>query len=298
MRILDFIRSILPRLHKDQILEDLRITSGELDKCVRPAYEDAAKYFKSGKLKSSESAEVSTAFYRNYKGSHVNKQNMILEIESKLGNVIKNLAFVTEQNEDLLERDVLRDGLTAKKAILVRSAEQLSFIARYSIDLLNHVYMCETKTLDGAVTNLVPIQLAALIANVPNFAAIFSVFAKEPEKFKADFDTMPDVVLNEKTYASLSSVYDADKLDPLQTLLIAGFEGNPIYHLRLVVAEWQAERYKLNKDKKRMLELRLLNLKMIAEKNPDPKIEQEIEYIQNRIESLEFKMKKMEDSVS
>lgn len=298
MRILDFIRSMLPRLRKDQILEDLRITEGELKNSVTPAYDDAEKFFKTAKLKSKDSAEMSTTFYRNYKASRVNKQNMVLEIGSRIKNVVANLKFVSEQNEDLLERDVFKDGLTAKKAILVRSAEQLSFVSRYAIDLLNLVYLNETKEMGGAVHDLVPIQKSKLTGNVGNFAAILSIFGEEPEKFQKQFDTMPDVVINEKTFSSLAAVYTDDNLDPLHIPLVSGFESNPIYHLRLLVAEWQADRYKVYKDKKRMLELRLLNLKMLDEKNPDPKVEQEIEYIQNRIEGLEFKMKKMEEAVS
>lgn len=298
MRILDFIRSMLPRLRKDQILEDLRITEGELKNSVTPAYDDAEKYFKTAKLKSSESTEAATTFYRNYKATRVNKQNVILEIGSRLKNVIANLSFVTEQNEELLERDVFKDGLTAKKAILVRSAEQLSFISRYAIDFLNFIYVNETREAGGAVHDLVPVQRKKLTDNIANFAALLSIFGDDPEKFKKQFDTMPDVVVNEKTFSSLSAVYSDDNLDPLYSPMVAGFESNPIYHLRLVIAEWQADRYKVYKDKKRMLELRLLNLKMLDEKNPDPKVEQEIEYIQNRIEGLEFKMKKMEDSVS
>ena len=297
MRILDFVRSILPRLRKDQILEDLRITAGELEKSVVPAFDDAAKYFKSEKIKDKEATDAAAVFYRNYKGSRINK-HVVLELQEKMDNVVKNLAFVADQNDDLLERDVLKDGLTAKKAILVRSAEQLSFIARFSMDFLNYIYMCETKASDGAVHDLVPAQLTALKNNIPNFAAIFGLFAQEPTKFQAAFDSMPDVIVNDKTYASLAAVYADDKLDPLQVLLVQGFQGNPIYHLRLIVAEWQADRYKLMKDKKRMLELRLLNLKMLNEKNPDPKVEQEITYIQNRVETMEYKMKKMEDSVS
>lgn len=297
MRLSDFISSILPRLRKDEVLEDLRITAGELANVVTPAYVDANKYLKSSKFDSPEAQEAIKTFYRNYKADRTNK-NIVVEIHDRLPNLLKNLQFVSDQNDDLLERDILKDGLTAKKAILLRAAEQLSFISRYSVDFLNYLLVVETLKKDGQAERSAPIIEKKLIDNVVNFARLLAVYGKDPEDFAEVFETLPEVVVNEKTYGALAAAYSADKLDPMETLLMSGFEANPIYHIRLVVAEWQADRYKVYKDKKRMLELRLLQLKMLDDKNPDPKIEREIEYIQNRIEGLEFKMAKMEKAVS
>jgi hypothetical protein len=47
-------------------------------------------------------------------------------------------------------------------------------------------------------------------------------------------------------------------------------------------------------NKKRLLELRLLNLKSLQDDSPDPSIEKEIVYLQNRIEGIEYKMHQME----
>lgn len=297
MRLSDFISSILPRLRKDEVLEDLRITAGELEKVVTPAYMDASKYLKTSKFESSEAQEAIKTFYRNYKTAHSDK-NIVIEIYERIPNLLKNLQFVSEQNDDLLERDILKDGLTAKKAILIRAAEQLSFISRYSVDFLNYLLVMETLSKGGQAERSAPIIEKKLTDNVVNFARLLATYGKDPEDFKEAFDALPEVVINEKTYSALAAAYSADKLDPMETLLMSGFAANPIYHIRLVVAEWQADRYKVYKDKKRMLELRLLQLKMLDDKNPDPKIEREIDYIQNRIEGIEFKMAKMEKSVS
>lgn len=297
MRLSDFISSILLRLRKDEVLEDLRITAGELERVVLPAYIDANKYFKSGKFESPEGQEAVKVFYRNYKANRANK-NLVVEIHDRLPALLKNLQFVSDENDDLLERDILKDGLTAKKAVLLRAAEQLSFISRYSVDFLNYLLVCETLSKGGQAERSAPLVEKKLVDNVVNFARLLSVYGQEPDEFKEAFDSIPDVIVNEKTYSALAAVYSAGKLDPMETLVMSGFEANPIYHIRLVVAEWQADRYKVYKDKKRMLELRLLQLKMMDDKNPDPKVEREIEYIQNRIEGLEFKMAKMEKSVS
>lgn len=299
MRLFSFINSLLPRLRKDEVLEDLRVTLGELNNNVIPAFEDAERFFKESKFKSEDNTGLNTVFYRNYDLSKSGRAgNLVLEVASKLKNVRENLECVRDMNEDALEEDIIKEGLTAKKAILVRSAEQLSFLTRYSVDLLNYVYAAEAKKAGSEAGELLKIQITRVESNVSNFARVLSVFGAEPKAFLKFFETIPDIVVNDKTHAAIAAVYDDDKLDPFGSKIAVGFEGNPIYHFRLVVAEWQADRYKNAKDKKRMLELRLLNLKLLQENNNDPKLEQEINYIQNRIESLDYKMAKMEQSVA
>lgn len=296
MNLLTFLGSMLSRLRKDEVMEDLRITAGEFERLVIPAYDEAAKFFKSNKFECKDLQEAIKGFYRNYKGERADK-NIIVEIHSRLPNLCKNLDYISEQNEALLSSDILKDGLTAKKAIMVRAAEQMSFISRYAMDFLNYVMVCETLARGEQAERSAPIVEQKIIANIINFARLLTVYGQDPAEFQELLVDLPDVIVNEKNYGALAAVYSSNKIDPLESVVMQGFESNPIYHMRLVVAEWQANRYKVYKDKKRMLELRLLQLKMIDDKNLDPKIEREIEYIQNRVEGLEYKMAKMEHSV-
>lgn len=301
MRFMDFFQSLLPRLKKDEVMEDLRVTESELVNAVMPVYEDGAKFFAKEKFKSEAAKDLSMVFYRNYSLAKAGKAaTLVNEIESRLKNVRSNIQLIVEANEALLEADMIKDGLTAKKTILIRCSEQLSFVTRYAIDLLNYIYVVETRELgkgDPDSTHLVPAIEQRLVANVANFARLLSIFGDETSELKKKFDDMPDVVVNTKTYHALSAVYSDSKLDPFTTLMVQGFEGNPIYHIRMMFAEWQANRYKCYKDKKKMLELRLLNLKVMQEKDGDPKLDREIQYVQGRIESYEYKMAKMEESV-
>lgn len=293
-RLLDFIVSILPRIKKDDVLEDLRITTGELEQGVIPSYTDSVKFFKSEKAKSEEVVAITSVFSRNY-GKSV-KGNLISEIESNLKDLHENLKFVSKEIEELLEHDIIKEGLTAKKTILLRAAEHFSFITRFSMDLLNYIYIYETKAAGAEHDELVPALKNGIEQNIMNFARLYAAYSDRPTAFQKLLNNLPDVVVNEKTYESLAAVY-RESLDPLPSVFSKGFENNPIYHLRLVLAEYQANRYKSFKDKKRMLELRLLNLKMVADDNPDPKVQQEIVYIQSRIEGIEYKMRRMEESV-
>lgn len=305
MNILNYIKSLLTRLSKDTIMEDIRITKGELQLGVIPAYDAADKYFSTSKLKSEAVLDLSNVFYRNYNGikTRGGRTNIISTVNSVISNVLDNLNTVDTQLDDTLEHDVIKDGLTAKKAILIRAAEHISFISGYSIDLLNYIYYHESLSLlpkdnDNDSENvLTKAQIDYVETNIIAFAGVLSTYGIVNSEFVELLDKVPDVILNIKTAGPLSSVYSEKSIDPYGNYLISHFDSSPIYHIRLAIVEWQSRRYKLFKDKKRMLELRLLHLKMINEDNPDPKVEYEINYIQNRIEGLEYKMKKIEGTV-
>lgn len=298
MKILDFIKSLLPRLDKSTILEDIRITKTELEKNVYPSYESAAVHFKTNKLTSDISAGLGNVFYRNYDLSKSGKQpNFISEVATRIKAVSENLLLVEEQFEDLVEQDIINTGLTARKAVLIRAADHISFLSNYAIDLLNYVYILESISHGGNSDTLAlpPAIVAKINANLSMFAKLLSIYGEDPKTFKERIGSMPDVVVNDKTASALAAVYREDKLDPFSTGLVSNFEGSPIYHIRLMIAQRQMTRYKANKDKKRMLELRLLNLKALLEQKSNPQLEHEIEYIQSRIEKLEYELAKEED---
>ena len=84
---------------------------------------------------------------------------------------------------------------------------------------------------------------------------------------------------------------------PLGVFQVQGFTKSPIYHVGLLVAEMQANRYKRAKELKSILELRKLNLIQSRTGTADTGVERELEILQSRIDSLDEKIRKTEESV-
>lgn len=296
MKLASFLQSLLPMLKKDAVLEDLRITKSELDKTVAPTYEAAATHFKTNKIASKDTQILSDIFYRNYDLSKSNKQSSVVsEVFSKLPNLSTNISTIASSCEDILGEDILNDNLSARRAVLVRAAEHVSVLVKLLVDFLTVVYYNEAMVYSKSNADTIGVSAKTLQRvkdRMPDMARLLAMYAFDTKGFSEKYSTVPDVILNVKTSQALQAVYREDKLDPMPSALSTNFDGNPIYHIRLVIAEWQANRYKANKDKKRMLELRLLYLQSLAEESPDPQLEREIEYIQSRIDKIEYEMHK------
>jgi hypothetical protein len=300
MKLFDFAKNLLPSIEKNRVLEDLRITLAEIENSVLPNYSTATEFFKLNRIKSDKLKDLSDDFYRSLSDRSMKQSSFIADIYRRLPNLVENTKLIQSQIELVLESDAIREGLSAKKILLIRAAESISFLSGYMLDLLNYAYVEETALISGLTEDLdmSVVKIKHVNFNISRFAKILNEYATVPSEFRKIMTDVPEVTVNEKTMNGISGVYRESDLDPFNSGYMSGFYYNPIYHIRLAVSEWQAGRYKANKDKKKVLELRLLYLKLKAESKSDPKLEQEITYLQSRIDKIERDLKRVEEDLN
>lgn len=301
MILYDYLKKLLPRLDKNKITEDIRITLAELDNICIPSYTNAADQMKVQKLKSKTNADLSTVFYRNFDFNGIPKQsNIISDIEVRLEYIRDNTLYIQEQIEAILENDVITEGLTVKKAILIRAASAFSFLSRYSMDLLNYILIQEAINANEELLDdmkATPAMTSHIDANIAKFARLLSDYGVPTKDFSKLVSEVPEIMLNSKNIKSIQGIYKDKELDPFTSGHMSGFVGSPIYSIRLMVAEWQANRYKANKEKKILFERRLMHLRLLKEEKSNPKIESEIIALQSRVDSIEQYIRDVEDSL-
>ena len=293
MELLNKLSKLLPFFKKDTILEDITITLDELTLAIT-SYKEATDVFKSKNFKTDQITYLSKEYFKTIK-SRSSSDTLISDINEKLINVKENLTTVEKQIEELLEKDIIKEGLTALKASLIHSAEYSSFLSRYSLDLLNYIYYYETE---DKIEYDEPKKYKEdyVNGNIVMFASIIDVLGSSNKNFEKALEELVNVVVNDNTLPSLSGIYKDSKLSLFPPQTYKGFQGNPIYYIGLAIAEYQANRYKASLEKKKLLELRKLNLENQLKDSPNPKIQNEILAITNHIEAIEFKIHKMEEA--
>ena len=295
MSIFNFIKGMLPRLQKADIEEDVRITLKELSQVAIPLYFSASEVFRVNKFNSEEVKLFEKAFYKQMDLKNKGP-NFICDIHVALQRMNANLGYVQKLVSEVLEADLLNEGLSAKKAHVAKAAASISFASNFSIEFLNHVMVLESLAV-GSDDEVSPAETKYIDGRYAKFFDALNHYGMDSSKFQELFAEIPDVVITSKNAASIMQVFKPLQLDPFGSVAMSGFTGNPIYHARLVFAAWQAKRYNANKDKKKLLELRLLHLKSLQDKSPNPRLEQEINYIQNRVSRLDRELRDVEDSI-
>lgn len=297
MNIIAYVKSLLSGFTKNRVVDDARVTYAELEGNTIPSYAQAEQLFYNWKYRSQQMKDFSATFKRIVKED--SQQNIIVGISRALDRVLENKIYVQEKIDQHFEEEIVTEGITCVKANLLRVLETVSFVSNYALSFLNYIYILETAQLNeenGYVrSNLSPAEIQHLQDRFTDFCMALNSIARKKDKFAKAIEDIPDVFLDINTGATLIGTIGEEKLDPLLMRNFSGNTMNLIYHVRMMVAERQIASYKKNKELKKVLELRLLNLRMQLENTPDAKIEKEISYTQGRVQSLEHDLKKLEE---
>ena len=303
MKILQFIKSLLPRIERSAIADDLRVTEKEFAKVVIPSWNSATEHFKLSKPNSDELKTLQLLFVQRFNYNRSSKSSsFIVDINLRLKNLHDNILFINSVLDTEVSKDVIRDGLTMRAAFVIRAASNMSLISRYMLSLLNYIYMAETQERDQELSEALQISKAEVRyveEMFERFATLYSDYSIEPELFSKQLIGLPDVFINEKTEAVVRALYDkVTDIDPLENGGMAGFGGNPIYMVRMQIAQWQNNRYESAKSKKRQLELRLAYLEMKKKDgSSESSLEKEIMILQDRIEKLDYKLREVDEEL-
>lgn len=294
-----FLGNLMPTLKRSSILEDLKTTSSELNETLIPSYSDLASHFQLIKLKSPEMKEIDKMFYQEFKFKGSKQASLFGDISIRTSNLSSNLEFVQDSIEKLLETDVVREGLSAKKAVLLRLAESFAFVTRYAMDLADYAFWYEAKAYDGDIAkqyDMTPNKIKRITKGIRAFGRCMTDLSEAPDVFRKQVGEIPEVHLTQKDQDVITSLYPPKKLNPFESSFgISGFTYSPVYHVRLLYAEWQTARYYSMKDKKRALSVKLLYLKELKEGgDKNPQLETEINYLQKRIDNYDRDIHEME----
>jgi hypothetical protein len=297
MKIRNFMASLLPSFGRDQILEDVRITRTEIKEITKPAYDQAVLLFKSWKFKNKDIDVLMAQFARLVKGS--GHGNAISRIQGMWATVLQNLEDMEELAKKTLNEEVAAAGLTYQKANIIQFIEATAFVSKFARKFLVYVYVAETAEFPDSGTemadSMTPAEVEWLNANFVSFCTAVNVVNGNPGQVKKQLSDIPDILVTDDNMDTLSATMGEHRMDPFQMRLIPVWM-NPVYHVGMAVAEWQASRYHAARDEKRLLELRKLNLEKLTHGKPDAHVQKEISHVESRLQGLNYKLTKMEQA--
>ena len=296
MKIIQYLKSLVSSIKKQTLEEDARITAAELKLKTIPAYEEANKAFRSKKFASSEVQAIEASFRRFAPGNG----NLVGMILPRLERVEDLMEICTGVVEKRFENTTLVDGITVLKLNVVKLLDSSAFISRYALHLLNFIYVHETAVTTGnpqyVGDNLNAGQIKWISDNLVPFAQLINAVAIDKQDVARIIDNIPDVAMGTDPEATVGMLGERG-VNPMNILGFTTVSSNPIYHLRLLVAEAQANRYKEASELKQVLELRILNLAKANQNSPDAHLQKEILYTQSRVDAATAKMREYEESV-
>lgn len=293
MNLVDYVKGLFPTFKKTDVIESCNLTKQMLTEHTLKSYSAASVVFKDIGFKSVKNKEFVSIY--NKEVERVTDKTFVSSITKILENTIDLLDHISGISKSEFSNTETSAVLTYRKSVYLRTIQAAEFVNGYSKVLLNYIYFLETKELDSSTNSkLLPVEIKYLEDNYLSFCKACSSLKTNKTEYDRSIKKIPDATISDLTEQTFPSTIGYAELDPMN---LRGIDAtwNPFYFIGKLVATHQANVYKESQSTLEILQLRKLNLEKLIGNTPDPKLQKEIEYMQDRIDTLKFKIRDMEE---
>lgn len=216
-------------------------------------------------------------------------------------NKIKEFFIEIQDNKDTLIATIKSNcpsvitvkTLTFKQAATLKVVNDLTSMSLFVLDLVNAFLALETG---NGTSNLSKAQLASLDACSRDFVAVFDSYYKKLNKLIKDLKDVSAELINQSESDATNNIISSTngkQVDlPSDT---NGFLGNPIYHIRMWFVERSLAKLQILEDKKKLIELRIQQIRANEKNLPDEQITKMINYYEEELSNIEYKITKIKE---
>lgn len=298
MNILKSFASLLSLFDRSRISEDIDQLRSEIKDNLLPEYTKAAALVGNRQWQAPSAKAFNDLFGYDFPAHR--RDGFLKGIEKIFVSMPEKLAVV----EDLVgsfSKDVAKDALTYRQASVIRWLEIARFATTYAVRSLIRQLGNESAAVLGKTGDfdkgLTAAELAWFKANEQAFFQALKVIDVSPDQLGQSLASIPDVTIVGDKVGQVKATLGEAAIDPLKMGLISATK-NPIYHVRMAIAEWQVRRFKAKEEEKKQLQFRILELKEAYANKQDPKLQQAIEYSQGRLQKLTYELQEMQEDLA
>lgn len=293
MNLKSFFNSLLPSFERSRIVEDIELIRKEVVDVLFPALKTAITTMAGKSWSDNEANAFNSTFtaalpqFRR-EGFLGGAQRIFSDLPAKLDAIDKMVI-------EIFAKDVTKDTITYRKAAILQYLDTVRFAVKFTGRQLLRLTALETAALNRAPFSepFAPAETAWLKANEATYLQVMKLLAQHPKDLAALLEEIPDIAVVPDRVDLVKQTVGLDKIDPLKMNFLPP-NLNPFYSLRLLYTEYQVKRYEIQVEEKRLLELRLLAMKEAMAGKQDPRLAQQIEYTEGRLQRLGYKISEME----
>lgn len=294
MGLFKIINTLPESFSKTQVTDNLETIHQDLRDNALPMYESLKDIF-GGKAFTSKWAENFFKHLKNRVG-RVTAKSFIEPTLKGLNVVDERLGELEKLTEDQFVDDISIHALNVKRVNILTYIDAISFFVIYARRLAVVTTKIEINALSEDVTSemqdILPYNIEWLNSRRDSWLAILDILISGKGDLTKVVDGLPDLAINPTNAKALEAVHR--NLDPLGFGFIP-VVFNPAYHIGHWLAEWQVNRLNTAVAEKEILEVQVMNLKLLKEGRNDARLQKSIEYIEDkRLKPLYQKIEKME----
>ena len=290
MNLEDYRNRLNPDLTKEGLFEELDLANSVLAMIdgIYPKWSEALESVPK------DYPELQTPKFINHMAKTCTKKNLALSTQSRKKTVRDNLDILQKSITTEFPDDFSPLGANARQL-------QLLILLEIATTYSKNLVMMMVQSLRAAVRHTEPDDedyatdkkaMRVIDDTRTIMVTVIDVLQKKPDQYKALITKVPDVVVNAANQSILSSKLGANS-GFLAVHKSKGFNGSPILWLRQSFMGLFEDRYTELDDEKRYLELLLIQAENKKKGQNSPAIQAEIDRIEERIASLNYRMDKI-----
>lgn len=278
-------------IKKDDVLKVLGFIFNSIGNDILPTFE---LLIANKDLKKLEKNQLLETLEKACKLKAKNNADAILKLKASFDNFLKNQKAL----ESLVTKelsDVLTDrALVAKDAAIVRVINDIGSMTLYILSFLDMILLDESNT------NYSKGRMKKVKEGIVDFSETYVIYGdlKEFERLLKELPYVPDSTIDvtANNDVAMLNVILSKTGSELHLPKALGFINNPIYHVRMWLVDKEIKKYESLKDSKKLIELRIRELRLEEAGSGDPKLRQHIEYYEEKLASVEYDIAKIENS--
>ena len=299
MNIFEYVKKIKKSISKNNVLDDINVTREEMTNTTMDFLNKNI-----GWLTKNERDLQSQAYRRDRddlirdfgRTGYLRPTNPFDMVQRSLTNSLEILNWVEGYFTKNLNDDVTAASITIAKSNALQLLDLTALTARYTRAWLELIISAESNALNklNSEVSLTQQQIKYLGENRDAFGRAIAILATPIKEIQKVFDAMPEIVIAESNPKAVQATQGDVRVDPLRLALVQS-KWDPAYLFGMLFTDFQVHRYKMAKEEKEMLELRILRLQRQMEGKEDPKLSDILNKRQGQLDKVRGKIKKMED---
>lgn len=270
---------------KEQLIKTFESIHLIAQEDVLPSLTELKNYEKASKITKSEIYNLTKELIKINGGK---SKSIISDLEALFLDITKN----TDGIEQLLNKHtsavLTNKVMGVKDAAIIKLVDDIGSLTMFSMDFV----ACLLANVND--TAFPKIKFKKLKEGIPAFVTL--VLGYGDKKLKTIIDNiakLDDTSINPDSNEAMLGV----KLQSsgITSIVPDGFINNPFYHIRMWFVDREIEKLEALKDKKKLIELRIMELKVEERSGSDGDLSKQIEYYEEKLAALEYQIQKLEE---
>lgn len=219
-----------------------------------------------------------------------NGKEFYIRLKAMFVNIVKNNKHLSKIVSKELSEFVTDNSAKAKDVTILKVVQDIGAMSQYIMDI-NYVIL-----LDNGETDLPKLKLKTVRLHIGEFIKLVNTYNRDFDKTITKLGKVSSAIIDmdDGKYSMLDKLITSTGVN-VNLPTASGFIGNPVYHIRMWFVDREVDKYESLKDKKRLIELKLSELKLSESNEHDSSISGQIEYYENKLTKIEEDIRDIEE---